>query len=355
MKVAIVMPPATELHAADVVARWATVTGVAGALQRDGRAQPVVHCRHVRESTVVEHEGVEYRFHSSDAALATAVGASRPDVIHVHGLGWSRLVRRLHSAARRVPLVVQHHGELPFTGRAKVGHRAVRRFVDAYLFTGASTGQVQPWVDAGVIASGARSFEVLEAGSLLPPGQSPTVELEGDPAILWVGRLNEGKDPLTAIDAFALAASALPHAHLHLLASDRTLEPAVRARLGSLGDLPQRVHVHEPVPHDEIAGWYAASHVYFSTSRHEGSGYSLIEALTCGCVPAVTSIPPHRAIVGDLGAQFPPGDIHAAAVSLAACSAMPREPIAAAARTIVSWERVVEQLLDAYTSVVQRT
>ncbi len=84
-------------------------------------------------------------------------------------------------------------------------------------------------------------------------------------------------------------------------------------------------------------------------------GYSLIEALTCGCVPVVTSIPPHRVIVGELGAQFAPGDAAGAAMSLTTCSTMAREPIAIAARTIVSWGRVAEQLVGAYTSVVQRT
>ena len=36
----------------------------------------------------------------------------RPDVVHVHGLGWSRLIRRL--AAVDAPVLVQHHGEPVF-------------------------------------------------------------------------------------------------------------------------------------------------------------------------------------------------------------------------------------------------
>jgi glycosyltransferase involved in cell wall biosynthesis len=139
------------------------------------------------------------------------------------------------------------------------------------------------------------------------------------------------------------------------LASDRTLEGEVRARIDTLGAVGTRVHLHPAVPHEQMAAWYAAAHLFLSTSRHEGSGYSLIEALTCGCVPVVTSIPPHRAIVGALGAQFEPGDAAGAAMSLTTCSTMAREPIAVASRTIVSWGRVAEQLVGAYTSVVQRT
>ena len=46
------------------------------------------------------------------------------------------------------------------------------------------------------------------------------------------------------------------------------------------------------------ARWYRAADVLLSTSRHEGSNYSLIEAMTHGCPPAVTDIPPHRSITG---------------------------------------------------------
>jgi glycosyltransferase involved in cell wall biosynthesis len=355
LDVAIVMPPVTELPPHDAVTRWASVTRAASALQGDGRVHPVVHGRHRTQQAVVEYGGVEYHFHTSDGALATALATRVPHVVHVHGLGWSRVLRRLHGAVPSVPLVVQHHGELPFRGRAKLGHRAVRRHIAGYLFTGASTGQVQPWIDEGVIARDARCFEVLEAASLLPDDDSLPVMLEGSPSILWVGRLVDGKDPLTAVSAFALAASTLPDAHLHLLATDRTLESQVRTRAAELGLLAQRIHIHDPVPSTYIKGWYEAATIFFSTSRHEGSGYSLIEALTCGCVPVVSDIPPHRAIVGDFGARFPVGDVHAAAVSLATCSRFSRVPSRDATPTIVSWGRVVEQLVDAYSSVVQGT
>jgi glycosyltransferase involved in cell wall biosynthesis len=299
----------------------------------------------------VEQAGVTYHFHPSDSALASAVAAAAPAVVHVHGLGWSRLIRRLHRAAPHTPIVVQHHGEPPFTGRAKWGHRAVRRHIAAYLFTGVEHGQVQPWIDGGVIRRDARCCEVLEAASLLPLGAvaAHPAELEGSPVVLWVGRLIEGKDPLTAVDAFAAAAASLPGGHLHMLAADRSMEPAVRARIAQLGPVGQRVHLHQPVPHDEMAGWYAAAGVFLATSRREGSGYSLIEAVTCGCVPVVSAIPPHLAIVGRSGHVFDVGDAASAAAGLIAAADEPREPIVAASRTLLSWGKVAGQLVSAYS------
>jgi glycosyltransferase involved in cell wall biosynthesis len=292
----------------------------------------------------VVRDGVGYRFHTSDAALVAAVREDHPDVVHVHGLGWSRLLRRLGGVG--APVLVQHHGETVFTGRARWGHRLARRHVAGYLFTGASHGHVQPWIDAGVIRADARCFEVLEAAAMLPADGGPVVSLAGTPAVLWVGRLVPGKDPVTAVRAFALAD--LPRAHLHVLATDRTLEAAVRDAIAAAGDAAARVHVHDPVAHDHVGAWYSAADVFFSTSHHEAAGYSLLEAMSRGCVPAVTDIPAHLAVVGDVGGTFPVGDHAAAARALEQAAGGSREPILARSRRLLSWAHVAGQLADAY-------
>jgi glycosyltransferase involved in cell wall biosynthesis len=353
------MPPVAEAEPAAVVASWGTVTAAASALLETGEVLPMVHCRHRSVDAVVVHGGVSYRFHRSDAALALGVLASRPDVVHVHGLGWSRLLVRL----RRVgaPIVLQHHGEPPFSGRTRLAHRVVRRWVAGYLFTGADHGQAQPWVDAGVIRADARRFEVLEAAALWAPSGRPAIELAGDPAVLWVGRLIEGKDPSTALEAVALAVERVPGLQLHLLATDRAMERAVRARLDEESALQTRVHLHDPVSPTEIERWYRGAAVYLSTSHREGSGYSLIEALTCGCAPVVSAIPPHLAILHiaapPVAATFPAGDATAAAdalVQVAGLIGSSSEPNVAAPRTLLHWNRVAHQLVAAYRVVLPR-
>jgi glycosyltransferase involved in cell wall biosynthesis len=282
-----------------------------------------------------------------------------PDVVHVHGLGWSRLLLRL----RRVhaPIVLQHHGEPPFVGRTRLAHRLVRGRVAAYLFTGADHGQAQPWIDAGVIRPAARLCEVLEAAALWSPSVDAAIALEGDPAVLWVGRLIEGKDPLTALDAVARASSEVPGLHLHLLATDRAMESAVRAQLAANGSLAGRVTVHDPVPSTEIERWYRGAQVFLSTSHREGSGYSLIEALTCGCAPVVTAIPPHLAILDaarpPTSDTFAPGDPVGAAAALSRVVRLIRrsgEPNMDGTRSLLHWNRVAHQLVAAYRGVLPR-
>ena len=351
-RLAVVMPPATDLAPEAALDRWSTVTATVQALAARDDIEPVVHARHTTQAAVVERDGVTYRFHPSDAALVAAVRGDRPHSVHVHGLGWSRLLRRL--SAVEVPVVVQHHGEPVFTGRARWGHRLARRGVSAYLFTGADHGQAAPWIEAGVIDRDAMVVDVLEAASLLPDDDGPDVRLAGAPAILWVGRLVPGKDPLTALAAFAVLADRMPDAHLHLLASDRSMEPEVRAAIAALGEVSQRVHLHDPVPHEHMGGWYSAADVYFSTSHHEGSSYSLIEAFSRGLPPAVTAIPPHRSIVGDVGATFAVGDASAAARAIEAAMVVRRSQVADRSHSVLSWERVAGQLAGVHRSLRSR-
>jgi glycosyltransferase involved in cell wall biosynthesis len=200
---------------------------------------------------------------------------------------------------------------------------------------------------------------VLEAAALWTPSARPPAGLEGEPAVLWVGRLIVGKDPLTAVEAVAAALDIVPGLHLHLLATDRALEPAVRARLDADALLASHVRLHDPVPPADIERWYRGAAVYFSTSHREGSGYSLIEALTCGAAPVVTAIPPHLAIL-DAAAPpvvgtFAPGDVAAAAAALVQVARLIRrtgEPNVNGPRSLLHWNQVAHQLVSAYRSVL---
>src|SRR5439155_1356602 len=55
--------------------------------------------------------------------------------------------------------------------------------------------------------------------------------VDGAPAVLWVGRLNANKDPLTVVDAFASALASLPNATLTMVFGASELIDEVRARI----------------------------------------------------------------------------------------------------------------------------
>jgi glycosyltransferase involved in cell wall biosynthesis len=356
----MVMPPTMIGDPKAVVATWTTLTRTIAEVHAVADVQFHVVGRH-DSGPYQWADGTDiFTFAPTAADVADVLRLGRPDVVHVHGLtpvrGRARWMWQLGVVGRGLardlpPIVLQHHGEPVPPLLSRLLHLNTGRSVAGYLFTGADHGQAQPFIDAGMLGRKDRLFEVLEAASLLPNEPATPVSLAGSPSILWVGRLIDGKQPLLAIDAFGRYAATHPEAHLHLLATDRTLEPQVRSAITALGPLAERVHLHDPVPHAEMAGWYSAADVYLSTSRREGSNYSLIEAMTLGCSPAVSDIPPHRAIAGGLVAPFPIDDAAAAAAAIERATAVPRSDVAAYAEARLSWRAVAERLVEIWESL----
>ncbi len=356
IRVVMVVPPATDLDPADALERAPTIVRTLTALAADGRVEVTACCATTAARATIDGDGWRASFVPAPE-LAAAVAAERPDVVHVHGTSFVRTLRALdRSLPSRTALVVQHHGEPPGPWRNRLGHRAVRGRVDAWAFTGAMYGQADPFRAAGIVRRGDRVVEVLEAASLLVPSDvlpATSPVLEGAPVVLWVGRLIESKDPVTAVRAFGLVADRLPAARLHLLATDRTEEPAVCAAIAALGEHAPQVQLHDPVDRAAMTGWYQAADVVLSTSRREGSGYAVIEAMTEGCVPVVTGLPSHRSIVGDVLPTFAPGDAAGAAELVVRAVRVDRDTIRRDAAERLSWAVVVAQLVAVYGQVLR--
>ena len=355
----------------EVLERWPTMVRTLDALARHG-VEPVAVCATDGRSTRFVRNGVSYHFvhdrSRARSAVARAVGALAPDVVHVNGFVFPVPTLALRRACGRRPaIVIQHHGEAPARGRTLIAQRLAAHVVDGGLFTGASE-QARPFVAAGALRPRAAAAEVLEASADLVPVERRAARartaMGGDPAVIWVGRLNEGKDPVTAVRAFAALARHAARAQLWMLYQDATLERDVRDVLriadgdgdgdadGTIGD---RVHFVGAVPHDEMAAWFSSADIVLSTSRHEAAGFSLLEALACGCTPVVTDIAPHRAIVGDLGRRFAPGDTDGAAAALATVGVLDGDVVRNDFERRLSWHEVARQLVAAYeTALVHR-
>jgi glycosyltransferase involved in cell wall biosynthesis len=296
------------------------------------------------QRAVIHEDGVVHHFGPD---LARTVRRLRPDVVHLNGLVFPRLALALRAAAgRRALLVAQHHGEPPGRGRSRLAQRTAGHVIDRYLFCGLP-GQAEPWRRAGILRADTGRYEVLEASTDLPPPAAENGAAGGRPAVMWVGRLQEGKDPLTALDGFARFAAQHPLARLSMVSPGGVLQAEVRRRL------PAGAELIGPLPHGELAHRLAGAHVALSTSRHEGSGYAVIEAIACGCTPALSDIAPHRALGGDLAQRFPPGDPAGVAAALERAWSAARRPGARQAARLhfeqhLTWDHVAEQLLAAY-------
>ena len=321
-------------HAA-LVEAYETLTGWSEAVAGAGADVSVVQAFHY-DARLSRH-GIEYvfcadrrppdgssrRWWRRPRALEAAVLAARPDVVHVNSLEFAPeiwLLRRALPAG--VALVVQDHANAVPRSFSLAG--AVRRRLfaaaDAFLFT--AMEQSVPWRSSGFISERQRIYEVLESSTTLRPMDRETARAisrtEGTPSVLWVGRLNAIKDPMTVLHGFERALESLPGAVLTMVYGEEDLLPAVRRRVADSPALTRSVRLVGRVPRRQMAAFYSAADLFVLGSAHEGSGYSLIEACACGAIPVVTSIPSFRVITdrGAIGVLWPHGDAAACAHAL---------------------------------------
>jgi len=364
-----------------LVERYATLRGWSGALLAAGASRCTVAQRFARDVDF-ECAGVQYVCRADGgpgvadattdpAALHAAVARLRPDLVHVNGLVFPAQLRQLRESLRpSCPIVVQDHAGVqpgrrrwwdPRARRAAARLRDALAVADAFMFT--ASAQADAWRAAGILAGTQPVFEVPESSTdLRPLPRHSAIEasgVEGDPAVLWVGRLDGNKDPLTVLDGFDRLCHARPEARLTMVYGEDGLIDDVRRRLKGTPSLASTVRLRGRVPHEHMAACFSAADVFVVGSHHEGSGYALIEALACGVVPAVTDIPPFRVLAGAAPSAFwPPGDARACAVALArgadAVSNVSREMIRAHFASVLSWEAIGRRAMDAYRAVLER-
>ena len=190
----------------------------------------------------------------------------------------------------------------------------------------------------------------------LPPHPSePSPEAAGVPTdvplALAVGRLIEQKDHETLLRAFALVHAQLPEARLAILGSG-PLEQRTRSLVQELGlsgvvVLPGRT---------EIRDWLQRADVFVHTSRWEGFGIVLLEAMLAGLPVVATRVSAVPEVVadGETGALVEAGDAEGVARELGRLLADPERSarLGAAglerARVEFSVERMVQRTIEVY-------
>jgi glycosyltransferase involved in cell wall biosynthesis len=362
-----------------LLGRYHTLEGWARAVAEASGA-PVAVVQRFRGAATLRRAGVEYRF-VDDAPVprpppwwwslrvVDAVAALDPDVVHVHGLVYPAQVRLLRARLpARTTLLVQDHGGIHAgsTGFGRRAWRALHRFglaaADGFLFS--ARGLARPWLDAGILGPGHTIHEVAESSTDLAaraprPGDARAT---GDPALLWVGRLDRNKDPLTILTAFQQVLDLLPGARLTMVFGEGALLPQVRARVGATPALAGKVELAGPLAQAALPALYASADLFLLGSHHEGSGYALIESLAFGVTPVVTEIPSFSALTagGTLGALFPPGDAGACAraivrlaISGASHKQARRQEIAAHFARELSWPALGARAVGIYRTAAK--
>jgi glycosyltransferase involved in cell wall biosynthesis len=327
----------------EILAAWPAVEMTARAAADAGFETVVVQAAWRDEE--LARGGVRYRFVREPEGragrvlrrlrprVAGVVRALRPAVVHLQGLAFPHARRFCGSGA--AVLAQDHLDRVPAGWRRTVQRRALGR-IDGALFTAA--GMARPFLDAGVLRPGLPVHEVLEATSAFTTGDVDQARrrtgIGGDPCVLWLGHLDDNKDPLTILDAVSLALPALPGLRLWMCFGKAPLEPRVRARLAAEPALAERVTLLGRVPHAEVEHLCRAADFLVQGSGREGTSYAVLESLACGATPLVTDIPALRRMTGGgaVGGLFARGDAAGLARLLESFGARPRAELRRAAR-----------------------
>jgi glycosyltransferase involved in cell wall biosynthesis len=280
------------------------------------------------------------------ASFISAVRSERPDLLHTH-MVHADVYGSVAAHALRLPFLSTRHND----DRYLLGPF---RYVDRAFMSGV----------AGIVAisDAVREFHVragLPAEKLvtihygldeLPAAESElTPEAAGippdAPLVLAIGRLIEQKDHATLLGAFARVRDDNPAARLTILGWGR-LEEATKARVRELGLedavlLPGRV---------EPGAWLARADVFAHTSRWEGFGIVLLEAMLSGLPVVATRVSavPEIVVDGETGILAPVGDEVAIAAALSVLLADPeqRQRLGEAGRVRARAEFSVARMTD---------
>ncbi len=230
------------------------------------------------------------------------------DVIHVNSFNYtyqSHLLKRNHP---NIKVVIQHHAENPRNPIKRYLLKYHSSNLDGFIFS--SSEIYNTWLNKNLLPANKKFCEIMEGSSNLVFKNRNEARrktgLMGKPVLLWVGRLNENKDPMTVLSGFKKLVEDFPDAKLYMIFSEENLKPQVLSIINQNKSISTKVQLLGFINHDLIGDYYNSADYFVLGSHYEGSGYSLVEAMSCGVVPIVTDIPAFRMITnkGKIGALW---------------------------------------------------
>ena len=275
------------------------------------------------ESKIFQSEGVNFhlikddlnpnlKWYQNTKLFHEKILIQDQEIIHVNSFRYAYQASLLKKIKPSLKYVIQHHAEKP-------GHW-IKRFLlkrftsklDGFVFSG--VGIYNEWLKARAILPNKKFAEIMEGSSdFIFENRSEARQktgLKGNPVLLWIGRLNENKDPLTVISGFEKLLNEFPQARLYMIYSDKDLKTKIDSIILQSPLLRDKVILLGFINYSEIKSYYNSSDYFVLGSHYEGSGFSLVEAMSCGVIPIVTDIPSFRMMTNDgkIGTLWKSGD-----------------------------------------------
>lgn len=290
--------------------------------------------------------------------------ALRPDIVHTRNLAALEMQFPAWLAGVRVRV----HGEHGREGADQVGasrrHHWVRRlfrpFVTHYI---ALSRELEDYLRSDVGVAPVRVSRLcngVDAERFSPQDDMPLPQgwpFGGQPCFVFgtVGRLQEVKDHVGLVRAFARLLSRCPHRRDELrlvLVGDGPLAPRIRETIAAEGVEDEVFMAGEQ---GAVARWLNAFDVFVMPSVSEGISNAILEAMACGLPVVATSVGGNPELVDDsvTGALVPAGDADALCDAMAAYAGSPERTRAhgRAARARIESLFSLQTMVDRYDAL----
>lgn len=300
--------------------------------------------------------------------ISTALGdmlyhASDYDVVHAHShLYFSTNLAALKRAMSDTPLAITNHGLYSQTAAEWIFDLYLRT-IGRMTFNAADVVFCYTDEEERML----RRFGVNSAIDVVPNGidqtrfspQGPTIaEIEdGEPSIVFVGRLVEGKRPGVAVEAMERLIESHPDARLFLV-GDGPLREDLRRSVVESG-IQDSVRFLGHIGYEEMPRVYRSADALVLPSRTEGLPRTVLESLSTE-TPVVTSdLAQLRPITSEAGFSVPVGDVDGFTDALRSLASDPplRRTLGKRGRETVTerftWEETVRATTDGLRRVAR--
>lgn len=241
-----------------------------------------------------------------------------PDVIHSHLAHAIILTRVLRPWIKSPVLVCTAHSTNENGWYWKWLYRLTDRFCD--LTTNVSHAGVRAFVDKGAVLSGRirciyNGLDTARFTYNRAAREKIRASLglsESQVLVVNIARFTPAKDHCTLIKAFDEFCLQNLDAHLAMVGSGELKDFVQSVRDQSENSL--RIHVIPPTA--AVADWLSAADVFMLSSRWEGFGLVLAEAMLVGCPLVSTRVGGTDEVVGDIWPMCDPGEPRQLAMAL---------------------------------------
>lgn len=250
--------------------------------------------------------------------LFLPVLAAQPSVVTLHGL---HFLRRTEGLARRA---------------AELNLRAVVRAADRTICVSHTEQEV-----VSTVADACRTVVVHNG---VPSKQAEPAQLDLAPPVgIWVGSLDERRDPIAVVRAAEGTSTSLLVVGEGALRDE--VERAAESHVRVLGQRP------------DVPNLLAAADFFVLLSQREGLSFALLEAMAQGLPSIVADIPENREAIGDSGIAVPYGDEEAVASAMSRLADEgERATMGDRARRriidVFNADRMIEETADVYAEVL---